>query len=130
MSNVVYNARRQSAAYLRKGTGAGATAQQWSSELFGFANVAVGVATSIQAAVAGSRIRVISYSLSGAAAGAATATFNSASSAKSPLISLGANGFAAESDPLGLFETNVGEALTLTVTGNTVGVRFTYVLVD
>lgn len=138
MTNPVNAFRRQSQGHKRKGTtvGAASLAQSgaYTAELFAKANVAAGTDGAVITAVSGSKIRVISYAVSGAAGGVATITFNSkpsgAGSAISHLISLPANGNAAESDNNGLFETVVSEGLTATVGTNTVGVRVTYILVD
>lgn len=106
------------------------------AEKFAIANVAAGTTDgAVVAAVSGKKIRVLSYSLSALAAGATTATFTSkpggAGSAVSPVISLGANGFAAESSDSGLFETVAGQGLSLTTAaGAGVGVRVTYIEVD
>ncbi len=127
--------RRQGQAHKRKGAGNQAGYDgAYTTELFAIANLTAGTDGAIITAVAGSRIRVLSYSISGAAGGVATITFNSKPSgggaAISQLISLPANGFAAESDNNGLFQTVVGEGLTATTATSTVGIRITYILVD
>jgi hypothetical protein len=85
---------------------------------------------SVVAAVAGKKIRVLSLAF--VAGGTATnATFNSASTAISPLFANAANGGAIlPFNPIGWFQTVAGEALTLTTgTGATTGVLVGYVLV-
>jgi len=137
MTNPVQDFRYQGKAHKRQGgnTAAdGAADGAYTGELYAFVNAGVGTDTSVVAAVAGSRIRVLSYSLSGGAAGVSTATFNSkpggAGVAISPLNSLAANGQKAEADNNGLFQTAVGEGLSITVATTAVGVRVTYILVD
>lgn len=130
MTNPVHSFRRQEQAHKRKGTGVHESSGAYTSELFAFANATAGGDRQVVAAVAGSKIRVLSYSVSGAAGGAATATFKSATTAISALLSIAANGFVAESDNNGLFETAAGEALNITPATSTVGVRVTYILVD
>lgn len=135
MTYPVWAFRRQGQAHKSKGAGSAlAYDGAYTAETFVFKNLAAGVDGSIVAAVAGKKIRVLSYSVSGAAGGVSTITFNSkpagAGTAISNLISLAANGFAAESDNNGLFETAAGEGLTATVVTNTVGLRITYILVD
>lgn len=122
--------RVQSHAHKTKGAINDMSGGAYTAELFAFANVAAGT-SDVVAAVAGKKIRVLSYSVSGAAGGVATATFISStgSAAISPLISLGANGFVHEADNNGLFETAAGDKLQLTAATNTVGVRVTYILV-
>lgn len=126
--------RRQGQAH--KGKGAGSQAAYdgaYTSESY-IAGNAPGPIVDIPAvsAVAGSRIRVLSYSASAGAA--STITFNTkpagAGTAITPLISLAANGTMAESDNNGLFQTAVGEGLSLTTGANTVGLRFTYIVVQ
>ena len=127
----------QGGAYKRAGvlvprTSAGGA---WTDELFAFVN-ATGATTdfAVVAAVAGSRIRVLSYSLSAVVAGVSSGTFTSkpggAGTAISPLISLPLNGFVSESSPVGLFQTVSGQGLSITTGLNIVGVRVTYILVD
>lgn len=127
----------QEQAYKRKGvlsprTMAGGA---WTSELFAFVN-ATGATTdfAVVAAVAGSRIRVLSYALSAVVTGVSSGTFTSkpggAGTAISPLISLPLNGFVSEDSAIGLFQTAVGEGLSITTGLNIVGVRVTYILVD
>lgn len=126
--------KRQAQFYKRKGTGTSEASGAYTAELFAFANAAAGTDVNVVTAVSGSKIRVISMSLSGAAGGVATVTFNSkpggAGTAISPLYSLAANGFIESDCELGLFETTVSQGLTVTVATNTVGVRVTYILVD
>lgn len=142
MTSPVQDFRRQGQGHKRKGpasAGTGATTQDmaegaYTSELFAFANVAAGTDGAVISAVAGSKIRVLSYAVSGAAGGVATITFNSKPSgsgtAITNLFSLPANGNINEADNNGLFETASGEGLTATVGTNTVGVRITYILVS
>lgn len=127
--------RRQSQGHKRKGVGSqfgydGA----YTGELYAFVNAAVAVDTAVVAASTGSKIRVLSYGVSCVAAGAGTVVFNTkpagAGTAISQTIALPANGNVAESDNNGLFETAVSNGLSVTVTGNIVGVRVTYILVD
>ena len=100
-----------------------------------FANVAAGQTdSSVVAAVAGKKIRV--KALAFVAGGTATtATFNSkgsgAGTACSCLFANAANGGAVlNNNPEGWFETETGEALTLTTgAGSTTGVIVKYVLV-
>lgn len=105
-------------------------------EKYAFANIAAGTTDgAIVAAVTGKRLRVISYALSALAAGATTATFTSkpggAGTAITATISLAANGFASEEAECGLFQTSVGQGLSLTTAvGAGVGVRVTYIEVD
>lgn len=133
--NTVQNIRRQGQLYKRKGIGSAlAYDGAYTTELYAFVNAGVGTDTSVVAAVAGSKIRVLSVSLSGGAAGVSTITFNTkpggAGTAISPLISLAANGWAAADSEFGLFETTVSQGLSVTVATTAVGVRVTYVLVD
>lgn len=71
--------------------------------------------TSLVAAVPGKKIRVLSYVL--VAAGAVTAQFASASSARTGAMPLAANGGVSAQSPTGLFETAVNEALRLNLGG-------------
>lgn len=134
MTSPVWAFRRQDQGHKRKGVGSqfqydGA----YTGELFTFVNAAAGTDVAVIAAVAGSRIRVLSYYLSAPLAGA-TATFTSkpggAGTAISPLFTMGANGFATEADNNGLFQTALGQGLSITVATGTTGVRITYILVD
>jgi hypothetical protein len=130
MTSPITAIRYQGKAHKRKGASAtGDYNGAYTSELFAFIDATTGANREIVAAVAGAKIRVLSYSLSGPAGGAATATFKSANTAISPLLSLGANGWAAENDNNGLFQTASAEALNIN-TSATVGVRVTYILVD
>lgn len=96
------------------------------------ANVAVSQTDSeIVAAVAGKRIVVMSATFK--AGGTATnLTFNTASTAISPLYANGANdGEVLPHNPRGWFETLAGEALTVdTGTGSTTGILVNYVEVS
>lgn len=89
---------------------------------------ASGTAQSLVAAVTGKRIRVLwVYALAG---GTATdLTFNSASTAISPLLANGANGGEVlPPNDHGWFQTAVGEALTVTTgAGATTGIGVGYV---
>lgn len=98
------------------------------SAKYAFANVAASAtASSIVAAVAGKKIRVLSLAFV-CGATATNATFNSAGAAISALFANAANGGAIlPLNPLGWFETVEGEALTLTTgTGSTTGVQVVY----
>lgn len=125
-------ARQQTKLYRRKG--AKNYPGDFTEELFGSFNAVSGGDTTVAPAVAGSKIRVLSYSLSCVAAGVATVGFYSNPSvgadAVSPTISLAANQFVAESSEIGLFETFAGESLVVAVATNNVGIRLTYIYVD
>lgn len=130
---------RRAGQYFRTSTGTGGNIPAggaYTNELFGVANIAAATTDgAVIAAVANKRIRVLAYSVSALAAAATTATFTTkpggAGTAISPLISLAANGFAAEASESGVFQTGVGEGLSLTTgAGAGVGVRVTYILVD
>jgi hypothetical protein len=87
-------------------------------------------ATSVVAAVTGKKIRVIAVSM--VAGGTATnVTFNTATTALSPLYALGINGVVVlPYNPAGWFETVAGDALTVTTgTGATTGISVTYAAV-
>lgn len=136
MTSPVQAFRRQSQAHKRKGVGNQAGYDgAYTAELFTKAN-ATGATTdfALITAVVGSKIRVLSYSVSCVVTGASSITFNSkpagAGTAISHLITLAASAFTAESDNNGLFETVVSEGLTCTTGTNIVGVRLTYILVD
>ena len=125
------NFRRQGQGHKTQGSGNQAAFDgAFTPELYAFVNATTGADRTVVAASTAKKIRVLSYSLSGPAGSVSTITIKSATAgAISPLISLAANGFAAESDNNGLFETTAGEALVVT-TSATVGVRVTYILVD
>jgi len=93
------------------------------------ANVAASQTDSeVVAAVAGAKIRVVSFRLH--VGGTATnVTFNSASTAISELFACAANGGRAEAfSPVGHFETVAAEALTVTTgAGSTTGIGVVYV---
>jgi len=93
------------------------------------ANIAASqTASSIVAAVPGKKIRVVQ--LFCIAGGTATnITFNSASTAISPLIANGANGGAVlDFNAAGWLETVAGEALTVTTgAGSTTGIEVGYI---
>jgi len=95
------------------------------------ANIAASqTASSLVAAVTGKKIRVVALAM--VTGGTATdVTFNSASTAISPLFANGANGGAVlPFNPVGWFETVAGEALTVTTgAGSTTGFLISYVLV-
>lgn len=100
---------------------------------YAFGNIAAGSTdSSLVSAVAGKRIRVISFRMH-AGATATNVTFNSkgsgAGTAISELFACAANGGRAEGfNPVGHCQTNVGEALTITTgAGSTVGVGIVYV---
>lgn len=84
-------------------------------------------------AVAGKRIRVLAFHLSGGTAAATTVAFNTkpagAGTAISPVIPLATNGNdVAPFNEGGWFETSVGEGLAVTTgAGAAVGVIVTYV---
>lgn len=136
MTNPVQAFRRQSQGHKRKGAGSQAAYDgAYTAELFAKANI-TGSTTdgALVTAVAGAKIRVLSYSVSCVSTGGSSAVFNTkpsgAGTAISHLISLAASGFASEADNNGLFETAAGEGLTVTTGTNIVGVRVTYILVD
>jgi len=93
-----------------------------------FANVAQSqTAQGLVGAVASTRIRVVSaVAITGGTA--TNVTFNSASTAISPLFATGANtGFMLPFNPAGWFETLAGETLTVTTgAGSTVGILINY----
>jgi hypothetical protein len=89
---------------------------------------ASGTAQSLVAAVTGKKIRVVSvFAVAGTTA--TNLTFNSASSAISPLIANAANGgIVLGHNPGGWFETVAGEALTVTTgAGSTTGLMVNYI---
>ena len=93
---------------------------------FAVINASASGANAIVAAVTGKRIRVVSYVI--VAAGAVTATWQSASTALSGPMSLASSGGASASVGIlapggayGLFQTEPGEALNLSL-GGTVNV--------
>jgi hypothetical protein len=99
------------------------------SPLYAFANIAASqTASSLVAAIVGKKIRVLSLAFVCGAV-ATNATFNSDTGAISALFANAANGGAVlPLNPLGWFETDEGEALTLTTgTGSTTGVQIVYV---
>lgn len=135
--NPVQNVLRQGQYFKRKGIGSSlAYDGAYTSELFTFANVAAGTDVGIIAPIAGSKIRIISLMLSGGAAGVSTITFTSdpavgAGTAITSLISLAANGTYVAQAVTGLFQTLVvADGLSATVTGATMGVTLSYILVD
>ncbi len=130
MTSPVLSFKRQGQLYKRKGAASQAGYDgAYTAETFAIINAAAGGDREVVAAVAGARIRVLSYSVS-APAGGGTAVFKSASTAISPTITLGANAFVSEAHEAGLFETAEGEALNVTPVTSTMGVRVTYILVD
>lgn len=128
MTNPTMSFRRQGQAHKTKGATGLDYEGAYTGELYAILNATTGADREIVAAVAGYKIRVLSYSVSGPAGSVVTATFKSATTAISPLISLGANGFAAEADNNGLFQSATAEALNI-ATSATTGVRITYILV-
>ena len=95
-----------------------------------FNQAASGTATEQIAAVTGKVIRVIGLYM--ATGGTATnITFNSASTAITPLLALGINGtMVLPINEAGWFETVVSEALTVTTgAGSTTGVHLIYVTI-
>jgi hypothetical protein len=84
----------------------------------------------IVSAVAGKRIRVLSYFV--IANAAVNAKWRSASTDVTGLLYLAANGgIAASAEGMGCFQTAVGEALNLNLSGAVaVGGHLTYVLID
>lgn len=96
------------------------------------ANIAASqTATTLVAAVSGKIIRVISFAHQCGATGT-TITYNSDSSAITPLFPNGANGGGVFTDnEKGWFETDVGEALTVTTgAGSTTAILVGYILVN
>ena len=96
---------------------------------YAFAGIAASqTAASLVTAVAGKKIRVLALAFV-CGATATTATFNSDGGAISMLFANAANGGAIlPFNPVGWFETDTGEALTLTTgTGSTTGVNVVYV---
>lgn len=96
---------------------------------YAFANIAASqTASSLVAAIAGKRIRVLGLVLL-AGATATTAIFNSAGTAISMTFANGANGGAVLPFSLGgWFQTNPGEALTVTTgAGSATGIQICYV---
>lgn len=87
-------------------------------------------ATALVAAVSGKRIRVLSYAI--VANAAVNVKFQSASTDLTGLLYLAANGGAAVAfEGMGCFQTAVGEALNINLSGAVaVGGHLTYVLVD
>lgn len=83
------------------------------------------------AAVSGKHIRVLAYVVQ-CGATATDVNFGSGSTAITPLFANAANGGSVVPfNPIGWFETNEGEALTVTTgTGSATGVLVRYVLVD
>lgn len=83
------------------------------------------------AAVTGKKIRVLTFLVNHGDTTASSVTFNSASAAKTPALKGAANGVVgASNDRAGLFETNRGEALTVTTSaGSTTGIMVAYEIV-
>jgi hypothetical protein len=87
------------------------------------------------AAKTGQKIRVLTFIVNHGDTTASAVTFNSkgsgAGTAKTPALKGAANGVVgAASDRAGLFETNVGEGLSVTTgAGSTTGIMVTYELV-
>lgn len=102
-----------------------------------FANVAVSQTdSSLVAAVTAKKIRVLAVVIVAGATASTGVTFNSkgagAGTAKSALFCAPANsGPTLGLNTEGWFETNAGEALTVTTgTGSTVGIQVVYQIVD
>lgn len=136
MTAAVQQVRRQGQMHKNKGVGSQAAYDgAYTSEQFTTTFINAGTTDgAIVSATAGSRIRVLSFALGGAAGGAGTLVFNTkpagAGTAISPLYSLAINGSARESDINGLFQTAVGEGLTGTTSGAPIFIRVTYILVQ
>lgn len=97
-----------------------------------FADVAASQTDSeIVAAVSGKHIRVLAYVIQ-CGGTATTIVFNTASTAITPSFANAANGGSVVPfNPVGWFETNEGEALTVTTgAGSATGVLVRYVEVD
>ena len=87
-------------------------------------------ASSLVAAVAGSKIRVLGLVINQGDTTPSTVTFNSASAAIYPALKYPANGGTSLYCEKGLFETVAGEALTVTTgAGSTTHVAVVYELV-
>lgn len=118
-------------AYIR-GTGAGTTADGYLtfhdvfSDEIKFASATLTASGDLVTAVAGSKIRVISLTLSSSAA--CTVQFQSnATTDISGLFTLPADGLAHASSEFGLFETSSGHKLNAVLTGTvSVGVTLSY----
>jgi hypothetical protein len=111
--------------------------------LYAYANAAAGTTdgtftkspagTGTVAAIAGKKMRIVGYSVSGGST-ATTLVFNSKSGSAGTAItstkSFGGNGgFGAHGSQPGDFETKVGEAVTYTTgAGSTMGIDITYIL--
>ncbi len=92
------------------------------------ANVAASQTDSeVVAAVTGNKLRILAFHCQ-AGSTATDLTFNSASTAISPLFANAANGGAVGNfNPAGWFETSSGEALTVTTgAGSTTGITIIY----
>jgi predicted aconitase with swiveling domain len=97
-----------------------------------FDNVAASATDSVLVAAAtGLKIRVLTFLINHGSTTASTVVFNSASAAKTPKFLGVPNGvIGASNDRAGLFETNKGEALTVTTgAGSTTGIMVTYELI-
>lgn len=87
------------------------------------------------AAVAGSKVRVLTFLVNHGDTTASAVTFNSkgsgAGTARTPALKGAANGVVgASSDRAGLFDTLVGEGLSVTTgAGSTTGIMVTYELI-
>lgn len=84
-------------------------------------------ATVVAAAGAGKKIRVLSLSISPAAA--SSTLFKSATTAKTPTFTFAAAGLTQIHSGLGLFETAANEALNVDTGAGAVGLQLTYVVV-
>ncbi len=126
------NALQQGRIFRRKG-GTDYTGD-FTLELPAFVNAGVAVDTALLSAIAGSKLRILSYLVTNQGGVAATVVFNSkpggAGVAIGPVMNLGVGGWIAESFVGGLFNSALSEGISVTVTGAAVGVRATYILID
>jgi hypothetical protein len=128
--------RQQGAAHKSEGEGAIFTYDgSYSTELFTSVSIGSSITDGeVVAAVAGYKIRVLSYGISSSTPGPSRITFNTkgagAGVAITPIFYLAANAQAREADNNGLFETLSGESLTATTNLNNTYVALTYVLVN
>lgn len=97
---------------------------------YAFDNFVGGVTNQeIVPAVAGQKIRVLSYAVGATSSGSAQIRFLTAGSPLSQFINLNTNSNAERADNNGLFETGTGENLGVTTSSRTVGMRITYIYV-
>lgn len=136
MTEPVTSVRRQSQGH--KGKGAGSQAAYdgtYTGENFVKTTIVAATDGPIVTAVAGKRIRVLSYTVGRTTGAGITFVFNSkgagAGTAISHTLSLQGSANVSESDNNGLFQTAIGEGLTGT-NGSiiTAQVRVTYILVE